>query len=82
MRRSMACALAMVRASEHLTPAQQKSLNRMSAQMSLVNAINYRSQGDRAESVKLLREAFRADPTIIFDPRFAYTSLRLIKIRP
>ncbi|HVM38991.1 MAG TPA: glycosyltransferase [Sphingomicrobium sp.] len=79
MRRSMERAAELFRQSEVLAKVGRRSLRRMDANIALVNAINYCSNGDRRESIKNLRQAFSADPKIILDARFAYTLFRLLK---
>jgi hypothetical protein len=78
MQRSMARAAELIRQSNDLAP-YRRSLNRMAAQVALVNAINHCSNGKRGQSVDFLRRAFAAHPRIILDPRFAYTIFRLLK---
>ena len=52
---------------------------RMDANIALVNAINYCSQRDRAETIRMLREAVGGNARILLDPRFGYTIFRLLK---
>ena len=77
MHRSMARAIELFRQNEALARGSKKSLGRMEATVALVNAINHCSQRQRGKSLRFLKDAVRADPTILLDPRFAYTVLRL-----
>lgn len=79
MQRSMGRAAQLFRESQQLAQSYGRSLRKMDANIALVNAINYCSQGDRRESVRLLADAFASDPMTIFDPRFGYTLYRLIR---
>ena len=79
MQRSMGRAAQLFRQSEQLAHSYGRSLRKMDANIALVNAINYCSQGDRRRSVRLLTDAFSSDPTTAFDPRFGYTLYRLIR---
>jgi GT2 family glycosyltransferase len=78
MRRSMATAAEMMRTSDALS-GRRRSLDSMDSNIALVNAINACSDADRSESIRFLRQAFAKKPSIIFDPRFGYTILRLLK---
>ena len=80
MRNSMARAADLFRSSDQLGPTYAPNLKRMDANIALVNAINYCSQGERKESARLLREAVSGDFGTLFDPRFGYTVFRLLKL--
>jgi glycosyltransferase involved in cell wall biosynthesis len=82
MHRSMSRAAELFRESPDLVSAYPRSMRRMDANIALVNAINYCSNRKRREALTFLREAFSADAKIIFDPRYAYTLLRLLKTSP
>ena len=79
MQRSMARAAELFRTSDQLSPSHKRNLERMDANIALVNAINYCSQRDRRTSVRLLAEAVSTDPRSLIDPRFGYTIYRLLK---
>lgn len=78
MQRSMAKAAQLFRGNEALLP-YKRVLGRMDAQTALVNAINYCSNGKRGQALGFLRRALAAQPSIIFDLRYPYTILRLLK---
>jgi len=78
MRGSMARAAELFHGYKELR-SYKRDLARMDANIALVNAVNYCTQRERRESAKLLADAFSANPRIILDPRFAYTTYRLLK---
>jgi glycosyltransferase involved in cell wall biosynthesis len=79
MRRSTACAAELFHRSPRLASAHGKAVRRMDARVALVNAINYCSQKEPKLTVGFLRDALAAHPSIILDPRFGYTVVRLLK---
>lgn len=78
MERSMKCAVEILETSETLSPKQRSLLRYSKGYMSLVNAINYCSVGNRKRSLSELGKAALQAPSVIFDPRYPYTILRLI----
>lgn len=81
MQRAMARALELFGENDAITSNYRSVLKRTGANVSLVNAINYCSNGDLEKSINLLKNAFKADPKVIFDLRFPYTVYRLLKAR-
>lgn len=79
MNNSMDYALEIFRNSKYLTAKQKKILSKTKAYVSLINAINYCSVKESRKAATFLKRAFRNNFKVIFDPRFSYTILRLIK---
>ncbi|MEJ7861509.1 MAG: glycosyltransferase [Pyrinomonadaceae bacterium] len=79
MNNSMDYALEIFRNSKYLTAKQKKILSKTKAYVSLINAINYCSVKESRKAATFLKRAFRNNFKIIFDPRFSYTILRLVK---
>lgn len=78
MERSMNCSVRLLEESPLLSNEQKKILIYRKANIALVNAINYCSVKERRRSISELKRAVSMVPSIIFDPRYAYTILRLL----
>lgn len=82
MNRSMKYALGLMLISDQLPPEAKKTIPKAEAQISLVSAINYCSNGDKKMAAKFLRKSFNQDPRIAADLRFGYTIFRLLGSTP
>ncbi len=78
MERSMNCSVRLLETSPLLSNEQKKILIYRKANIALINAINYCSVKERRRSFSELMRAVSIVPSIIFDPRYAYTILRLL----
>jgi len=77
MARSMDYAIQIMSQSDYLDANMKAYLRKARSIVSLINAINYCSAGNRRKSAEALWQSLIANPAIVGDLRFGYTLLRL-----